>query len=232
MRRVYLEKIWRERFSRFAKTYNEDHLIAGWSQEGLKKRLEKYVKIITDLELPYNIKILDAGCGPGTYCRTLKNLNYQNIIGIDYSWPVLKKAKERSPRVIYINANIYQLPFKKNIFDHILCIGVLQSISDELNLIKELKRVLKPNGILVIGILNKDELYYKIKKRKQASLDDVRRYSIIEFRNKLENQHFEILGTEYIVILPNMLRWLPSIFFRNRWFAHSIFYLCRKKYAS
>jgi len=227
-----LEKIWRERFSRFAERYNEDYLIAGWSQEGLKNRLKTYLKIIKDLNFPHNIKILDAGCGPGTYCRALKDLNYQNIVGIDYSWSVLKKAKEKASVVKYINADIYQLPFRENIFDHVLCIGVLQSITDEASLIKELKRVLKPNGILLIGILNKNEIYYKIKKRKHVSLDDVRRYSITEFREKLENQQFEILKIEYIVILPNMIRWCPSLFFKNRWFAHSIFYLCRKKDAS
>ena len=226
-----LEKIWQERFSRFAERYNEDYLIAGWSQRGLNERLKKYIEIIQALNLSKNIKILDAGCGPATYCRALKELGYQNIIGVDYSWSVLKKAKEKNYGIEYINADIYYLPFKQNLFDHVICIGVLQSITNEESLISELKRVLKPGGILLIAILNEDEIYYKIKKRKKTFLSEVRRYSIANFKRKLE-QHFKILKIEYIVILPNIIKWFPRFFLKNRWFAHSVFYLCSKEDAS
>jgi len=122
-----LEKLWQKRFSRFAIKYNEDHLIAGWSRQGLQRRLETYLKIFKKLDLPKDALILDLGCGAGTYCRALNKLGYRNIIGLDYSFAVLKKAQRKINNIPLINADVYNLPFKNQTFHTQLHHGKLRN---------------------------------------------------------------------------------------------------------
>lgn len=229
-----LEKFWKERFTRFAEKYDEDYLIAGWSKEGLKRRLETYLKIFKELNLPKDALILDLGCGAGTYCRALKKLGYHNIIGLDYSFAVLKKAQKKTNNIPLINADIYNLPFKNQTFNHIVCIGVFQALTNEKAALFEIKRILKKGGILILGILNAAEIYYLIRKKikPDPNMQNLRRYYLFYFKKLIKQMGFSHIQYQQVFIFPKDLNFfykiLPqTIFLPLHFFSHSILISCK-----
>lgn len=101
-------------------------------------------------------KILDAGCGRGFYIKLFSYLTFpKKIVGIDISETYTQKAKtitQNDKRVEVAVASIYKLPFKDNYFDCVVCSEVLEHLDDDLKALQELRRVLKPNGILLITV--------------------------------------------------------------------------------
>ena len=101
-------------------------------------------------------KVLDAGCGNGRLYGALKGKNI-DYSGIDSSEQLVKIAKEKYSEASFQIADILKIPFPDNYFDKVYCIAALHHIpSDGLRLksMEELKRVLKPKGILVLTVWN------------------------------------------------------------------------------
>ena len=118
------------------------------------KQLKKILK--KDIKINKKSKILDAGCGTGLVAETLKNLNFTNIIGLDYSKEMLKIANSKK---IYRRLVCQSLNKKTNLrsnqFDLILCTGVLTSGHVGPSAIKELIRLTRKNGYLILSIPEK-----------------------------------------------------------------------------
>lgn len=98
-------------------------------------------------------KLLDVGCGDGTVGYFSKN-NYRYVYGIDVSETALKIAKERSIITKTININDETLPFEDNYFDAVTCLDVIEHVFEPVDLIKEIFRVLKKGGFLIISTPN------------------------------------------------------------------------------
>jgi len=98
-------------------------------------------------------KLLDVGCGDGTVGYFSKN-NYKFIYGIDVSETALKIAEQRSIITKKININDETFPFEDNYFDAVICLDVIEHVFEPVDLIKEISRVLKKEGILVISTPN------------------------------------------------------------------------------
>lgn len=102
----------------------------GWNREELEGKL-----------------VLDIGCGAGRFAEIA--LKYgANVVAVDYSDAVYAAAKNlsRFNNLIIIKGNIYNLPFKKNIFDYIYCLGVIQHTPDPEKAFKVLPSYLKSEG--------------------------------------------------------------------------------------
>lgn len=101
--------------------------------------------------------LLETGCGRGFYmhsCTFFPSL--QEIHGIDVNDKYLAVAKKhiKDKRVKLRNASIYELPYPDKSFDVIICTEVLEHLTDDIGALKELKRVLKPNGVMLISVPN------------------------------------------------------------------------------
>ncbi|NHF60376.1 methyltransferase domain-containing protein [Flavobacteriaceae bacterium TP-CH-4] len=100
--------------------------------------------------------ILEAGCGVGAQTRIIAPLNPESsFVSIDLSSKSLKKAKEsieenNIENVTFKKADIFQLPFKDAHFDHVFLCFVLEHLSRPMDAVKELKRVLKPEGTITL----------------------------------------------------------------------------------
>ena len=108
---------------------------------------------LNDLDVS-EMKILDAGCGDGRFLSELKNKGAKNLYGVDYSESALSFAKLFLPDVKFTNADLANLPYEDNFFDYIFLIETLEHIHPEKtnNVLKELKRVLKPSGRLIVTV--------------------------------------------------------------------------------
>ncbi len=106
--------------------------------------------------------VLDAGCGTGYLFPALKKTNY---VGVDFSQKLIKIAEKRYPEASFKRMNILNLQFKDNYFDKVFSVGVLHQIPSfkkRLEFLKELKRVLKKDGVLIIRVWNLWEKKRKI----------------------------------------------------------------------
>ena len=95
--------------------------------------------------------ILDAGCGTGNLCKALLKPN-RSVIGIDRCTPMLKIARPKlngQAEIKEMDIN-KQLEFPSNMFDGAALINVLYVVEEPERVLKEIYRVLKPSGTLVL----------------------------------------------------------------------------------
>jgi SAM-dependent methyltransferase len=148
-----LEATWRARYDRWADQLESEHQIAGWSEQGLSRRLALVLRTIQQTGLEPGSTLLDLGAGPGIYTRAL-SLRGHRCLGLDYSWNVIKIAKSKDTAGRYLQGEAYHLPFHDRSFDAVLCVGVLQSLQSINEAMAEMQRVLKPGGYLLLDGLN------------------------------------------------------------------------------
>ncbi|OPJ64613.1 class I SAM-dependent methyltransferase [Clostridium oryzae] len=106
--------------------------------------------------------ILDVGCGYGRTLNELYQLGYHNLIGIDFSDGMIEQGRKQFP---YLNLRVKKearIDLPDNSIDAVILFAVLTCIYDNNEhqfLIHEIKRILKPNGILYVNdfLLNSDE---------------------------------------------------------------------------
>jgi ubiquinone/menaquinone biosynthesis C-methylase UbiE len=111
-------------------------------------------------------KILDIACGTGEFERLLLDKNpTQKITGIDISANMLSVAREKYqtyPNIEFHKASVHSLPFDNNCFDVVVSANAFHYFDEPQVALAEMKRVLKPNGKIVILDWNKDYLMCKI----------------------------------------------------------------------
>ncbi len=94
---------------------------------------------------------VDIGCGVGDLCRILpKSLKR---IGIDLSLPALKYAKrDCRTDVVFINANLFELPLPDKSVDVVICLEVLEHLREDDKALEEICRILRPGGKLIMSL--------------------------------------------------------------------------------
>lgn len=101
--------------------------------------------------------VLDVGCGIGHWGQILSTVlpEDSNIIGVDREPEWVKQAQERvkplKHRFHYQEGSAQHLPFADDQFDMVTCQTVLMHVPDVMEVLNEMKRVLKPGGLLLVA---------------------------------------------------------------------------------
>jgi ubiquinone/menaquinone biosynthesis C-methylase UbiE len=104
--------------------------------------------------LRHDATLLDVGCGPGNITADLASrLTNGTVVGVDQSPDVIARATKAFPPSAHPNlafrvGNVYRLDFDDAIFDVVYVHQVLQHLSDPVAALQEMRRVLKPSGLL------------------------------------------------------------------------------------
>ena len=149
--------------------------------------------------------VLDAGCGPGNLLDRLRT--YGNVTGSDLSLDALRFCRSRGYRRL-LRSQLDHLALRSETFDLVTAIDVLEHMPDDLAGLREIHRVLRPGGFVVLTVPafqvlwgEHDELY-----------GHYRRYRTAQVAALLEASHLEVLKLTYF----QPLYFLPLLLFR-RW---------------
>jgi ubiquinone/menaquinone biosynthesis C-methylase UbiE len=103
-----------------------------------------------------DMRILDAGCGPGSItCGLAEWVPDGEVIGVDSAATVLDVARERATENRLVNisfeqANVYRLGFSEGSFDVVYAHQLLQHLGKPVEALQEFRRVLKPGGVVAV----------------------------------------------------------------------------------
>lgn len=152
---------------------------------------------------PRKGKILDCGCGNGRLTELITNDH--KYTGVDNSVEMIRIAKQKHTDNKFLKIDsLSHLPFPKNEFDLALCLAVFHHIPSfeiRLKTLKEIKRVLKPNGKLIItvwNLVNKNEIKTQILKIKILKLMGLTKLDSGDIYYPFKNSKGEVLVNRYI----------------------------------
>ncbi|MCA6213398.1 class I SAM-dependent methyltransferase [Thermococcus bergensis] len=144
-------------------------------------------------------KVLDLACGVGGFSFLLEEYGFE-VVGIDIDDEMIKKAreyaKEKNSKVEFIVGDARKLPFEDETFDYILLLGntILHFSPRELSeVFKEVKRVLKKDGLLLINFIDMRELLSRVQMGtvvgeeywiSSVMIDDEEKSAVIEYKSE------------------------------------------------
>lgn len=108
--------------------------------------------------------ILEVGSGAGRFTQILLDHTNANVYSVDYSNAVEANYLNNGPneRLRLFQASIYEMPFVKEQFDKVLCLGVLQHTPDFEQSVKALADMVKPGGELVVDFYGINGVWTKV----------------------------------------------------------------------
>ena len=153
-------------------------------------------------------EILDVGCGTGYNLQWLER--FGNCRGVDMSELALQYCREKGlDKVLHHEAE--GLPFADSEFELLTAFDVVEHISDDRAALQEFRRVLKPDGLVLIYTPALPQLYNE----HDRIVHHKRRYRKSELEDKLSSAGFEVLHSSYVnfLMLPVVLlaRFLMSL---------------------
>lgn len=151
--------------NKLKKFYNEF-----WSEE--RGEFGSYVR---NLELPKFFKeedlVLDVGCGDGVVGAFLQEKSGVKVTGLDISEEAVKKARKNGIDA-KVSSSEKKFPFENNFFDKVFWGDNIEHLFDPTQTIKEIRRVLKENGKLILSCPNMGYWRYRIYYFLNGSLPD------------------------------------------------------------
>lgn len=142
--------------------------------------------------------VLDIGCGTGEFERLLLlKQPTQPIVGIDLAENMLSLARQKCrgyPHVSFQKASASALPFADRSFDVVVSASAFHYFDDPIAALLEMKRVLKPDGELIILDWCKDDLLCQLYDFVLKQFDPAYRqcYTQAEFHAFLQTADFTI----------------------------------------
>ncbi len=121
---------------------------------------QKRVSVIFEELLPAHLsgkKFLDAGCGTG-WVSSEAHKRGAVVTSMDVGPELLKKVAQKVKTTAVIGS-IMEMPFANDTFDIVVSTEVIEHVTEPLRALKELHRVVKPGGIVVVTTPNKKWLW-------------------------------------------------------------------------
>jgi len=111
-------------------------------------------RVVELAEINLGSKVLDVACGTGVLAREaqLETGMTGKVTGLDYSEKMLDVARRKSSMIEWLHGDASDLPFRMNHFDRVMCQFSITSLANRVHAIKEMLRVCRPNGFVVLAV--------------------------------------------------------------------------------
>lgn len=114
-------------------------------------RRRLFARLLDDLATPRDAAFLDIGTSTGSNLRLLRQLGYPNVSGVDRSQQAIEYCRSKGLGSVELG-DTCDLPFASESFDVVLATDVIEHVEDDLQALREIRRVLKPGGHAVITV--------------------------------------------------------------------------------
>lgn len=150
-----------------------DHYLPAFEPLMPPERTQRDVNgILEILRLSPPATILDLACGQGRHANRLSELGFQ-VVGLDLSIPLLIQAQTDAAQLTFrahwVRADMRRIPFRQA-FDVAInmwsSFGYLEDEEDDVEVIRELRRSLKPGGLLLMEISLRDNVVRRFSKER------------------------------------------------------------------
>ena len=145
-----------------------------WWYRGRRTVLER---VLADLRLPARARILDAGCGSGR--NMIEFARHGTVTGIELSDTSVALARERGAGEV-VEGSVLEMPFDADAFDLAASLDVIEHLQDDLQALRELRRVVAPGGSLLVTVpayqwlwSGHDEINHHFRRYTRRSLQQV-----------------------------------------------------------
>ncbi|HET9130442.1 MAG TPA: class I SAM-dependent methyltransferase [Terriglobia bacterium] len=137
------------------------------------------------------LTILDAGCGTGFNMLHFEKAGH-SVFGFDYAQEAVSAVQRREFQKV-VRASITDIPYPANAFDLSYSFEVIDEVSDSDRAIRELYRVLKPGGCLLLRL----PAFEWLRSSHDADIGTLHRYTLFEVKEKLTLAGFRIERATY-----------------------------------
>ena len=149
--------------------------------------------------------ILDIGCGGGRTVNTMAKIAAEGkVYGIDYSEVSVAVSTSKNKKLIdagrvkILHASVDSLPFPDDMFNLVTAVESYHFWPDLINNLKEIRRVLKPGGsVIIVNAIYRDERFEK-RNSKLAIMGDFTYHLPDEFRDFLKDAGYSSIKIELL----------------------------------
>ncbi|MCJ7580984.1 MAG: class I SAM-dependent methyltransferase [Candidatus Aminicenantes bacterium] len=185
----------------YQETYYRD-----WIDKQMDRRIRMWKKRLKDVQkLKPSGNILDVGCGIGTFLNLARESGY-DVQGTEISEFGSKYVQEKLGIDVF-QGDVKDVRFPTHYFDIVTLWHTLEHVPDPSSLLKEINRILKPDGLLVIAVPNVHnfitKILYFLARRRKLKLFSIsaKEWHFTHFSSRtlsamLKKTEFEITKTE------------------------------------
>ena len=145
--------------------------------------------------------ILDAGCGSG-YSTELLLTEYSpsRLVAFDFMPEQIEIAKKRKLPVDFFVGDVTQMELESGSFDAVFIFGILHHVPSWKKGLKEVARVLKPDGVFLVEEVSTSKAFFDIANFFGFKHPEEARFTWPEFEEGIESAGLKILEKKQIII--------------------------------
>jgi SAM-dependent methyltransferase len=114
-------------------------------------RRRLFAREIARTGLPSSSRVLDIGTSTGANLRLLRDLDFHAVEGLDFSEEAIRYCQEKGLGRVRLG-DVCDMPFADGSFDLLLATDIIEHVDDDLAALREITRVLRPGGKVLITV--------------------------------------------------------------------------------
>lgn len=150
--------------------------------------------------------ILDAGCGTGNFSLKLAKMGLK-VTGVDFSEGMLKQAEKKMLEaklpIEFEKGDLYRLNYEDESFDAVISMAAFEFLKEPQKAFKELMRVVKKGGRILIGTINRDSSWGELYQSEEFREHTVFRHAAFKTMDEMEALEPDcVLEKGYCLFVP------------------------------